>query len=105
MRQFSRIGLLVRKTGGEEIDEERDWERAAEEEQQESLAAGSDVVSASRVIVVYRGVDEGTDLVAVPLELVQSVLNGLVDGLLYISTYVVNLVDTPSGLKPETISD
>ena len=65
MRQFSRTGLLVRKTRGEEIDEERDWERAAEEEQQESLAAGSEVVRASRVIIVYCGVDEGADLDAI----------------------------------------
>ena len=65
MRQFFGIGLLVRKARGEQIDEERDWESATEEEQQESLAAGSEVVRASRVIIVYCGVDEGADLDAI----------------------------------------
>ena len=105
MRQFFRIGILVRKARGEQIDEERDWESATEEEQQESLAAGSEVIRASCVIIIYSGVDEGADLVAVPLQLVQSVLYCLVDGLLYIATYVVYLVDATSWLKPKRLVD
>ena len=103
LRQFSRILLLVRQARGEEIDDERDWESAAEEEQQESLAAGSEVVRASRVIIVYCGVDEGADLDAILFQLVQSILDRLVDGLLYIATYVVNLVYAPSWLKPKRL--